>query len=89
MKTVHIVIKGKVQGVFFRASAKEIAERLGLVGWVKNTRQGDVEALITGSKEAVAQFIGWCKKGPSRAHVSEVVTAEKDLENFSSFTIIR
>ena len=89
MKTVHIVIKGKVQGVFFRASAREEGERLGLVGWVKNTRQGDVEALVTGSNEAVAQFIDWCQKGPSRAHVSEVVTAEKDLETFPSFTIIR
>ena len=59
MTTVHLLIKGKVQGVFFRATAKEVADKLGVKGWIKNTWDDDVEAMATGSEEAIQKFIEW------------------------------
>jgi len=89
MRTVHLVIKGKVQGVFYRASAKEKAEDLGITGWVKNTREGFVEAVACGNDKAVQQFIEWCKKGPSNARVDDVVVTEQSPEQLNGFTIKR
>jgi len=54
--TVHLVISGKVQGVFYRASAKEQAEKLQINGWVKNTKEGNVEVLASGSEESLLKF---------------------------------
>ena len=85
MPSVHILIKGKVQGVFYRATAKDMAQALDLKGWVKNTSEGYVEAVATGSENGLHQFIEWCKKGPSKAVVTSVnVTsiAEKFFEDF-------
>ncbi len=89
MRTVHLVIKGKVQGVFYRASAKEKAEDLGITGWVKNTREGFVETVASGDDKAVQQFIEWCKKGPSNARVDDVVVTEQSPEQLNGFTIKR
>ena len=73
MPTIHLLIKGKVQGVYYRASAKEVADRLRVTGWIKNTREGHVEVLASGSEEDVRRFATWCKRGPERADVSEVI----------------
>lgn len=89
MSTVHLLIKGKVQGVFYRASAKEVADQLQLTGWVKNTREGNVEAMATGSNEQLQQFISWCKQGPSRAVVNDVQVTFKEEELFDTFKIAR
>lgn len=89
MPTVHLVIKGKVQGVFYRASAKEVADGLQLTGWVKNTREGDVEAMATGSNEQLQQFIIWCKQGPARAIVDDVLIHFREEEEFDTFKIAR
>ena len=89
MPTAHILIKGKVQGVFFRATAKEMAQALDLKGWVKNTREGAVEAVATGSENALHQFIEWCKKGPSKAIVSSVNVTSLAEKPFDSFSVIR
>ena len=62
MPAYHLIIKGKVQGVFFRASAKETAELLGVTGWVKNTKEGNVEAFINGDENKLQEFIAWCKR---------------------------
>lgn len=64
---------GKVQGVFFRASAKDIADSLGLYGWVKNTDDGNVEVYAAGDADAIGRFIDWCHKGPSGARVDAVL----------------
>ena len=89
MPTIHLLVKGKVQGVFYRASAKEIAQALELKGWVKNTREGHVEAVASGSEKNLQQFIEWCKKGPDKAIVQSVnVTAVND-ESFDNFQIKR
>jgi acylphosphatase len=89
MPTLHLLIKGKVQGVFYRATAKEIANELGITGWIKNTKEGDVEAVVTGSLDQLQAFVSWCKKGPERANVSEVISEEVKEEKFKNFTVIR
>ena len=89
MATVHLLIKGKVQGVFFRASAKEIADKLGVKGWVKNTWDEDVEAMATGNEEAVRKFIEWCWMGPRRAVVEDVIITPAEETFFDDFLVIR
>jgi acylphosphatase len=89
MKTVQLLIKGKVQGVFYRATAKDVADKLGLKGWVRNTKEGDVEVLVTGDEEQLKQFIDWCWKGPSSAKVTDVIITEKALEIFEKFSVQR
>jgi acylphosphatase len=89
MPTVHLLIKGKVQGVSYRFSAREIAQRLSLTGWVKNTAEGHVEAMATGNEEALQQFISWCKKGPSGAKVTEVLINPVGETPFKGFLIAR
>lgn len=87
--TVHLLIKGKVQGVFFRASARETAEQLNLTGWIRNTSDGAVESVVSGDKDAVAQYIAWCRQGPPGAVVTDVQLTEKAEESFPAFQVIR
>ena len=87
MPTVHLIIKGKVQGVFFRASARDKAQALGLTGWVKNTDEGFVESVATGSDLELEEFINWCKKGPAQAIVIGVAITHLVEEKFSQFRI--
>jgi acylphosphatase len=68
----HILVKGQVQGVFFRKSTRQVAEALNITGWVKNTEEGNVEIFAQGSREEIAQLIEWCKEGPPRAEVEDV-----------------
>lgn len=89
MPTVHLLIKGKVQGVFYRATAKEEADRLGITGWVKNTAEGHVEAIASGTQDALDQFITWCKKGPRRAEVIAVNITNLSEETFKQFSVVR
>jgi len=90
MITRKVLIKGKVQGVWFRASTKQQAEILSVVGWVRNTEEGDVEGVFQGSKENVDKLIQWCHRGPRFAHVTEVIV-ESDIgnEQFTLFSIRR
>ena len=89
MPAVHLIIKGKVQGVFFRASAKDKADDLGIKGWVKNTPEGDVEIMANGNQMAVDEFIQWCRTGPSKAKVTSVDTRIVEEEDFTGFRITR
>ena len=89
MKTVHLEISGKVQGVFFRASAQEIAKLHKISGWIRNTQDKKVEALITGADEDVQKFIEWCKQGPDKAIVEDVSITNKALQRFNKFEVIR
>lgn len=89
MPTIHLLIKGKVQGVFYRASAKEMAGVLHLDGWVKNTTEGDVEITATGSDSDLQQFTEWCRKGPVHAVVASVTVSELDEKPFESFRIVK
>lgn len=88
MNTVHLLIKGKVQGVFFRASAKAKAVSLGLQGWVRNTPDGCVESIAQGSDEQLKQFIDWCRHGPKAAVVTSVEIGQTEAEACSGFGIL-
>jgi acylphosphatase len=68
----HLLIHGRVQGVGFRAWAQDTAEGLGVEGWVRNRRGGEVEMVIAGSPQAVAAMAEACRQGPSFAHVVQV-----------------
>jgi acylphosphatase len=90
MPTVHLKIEGRVQGVFFRASAKDVADEIGITGWVKNTEEGDVEIMATGTNEMLQKLIEWCKKGPRNAIVTNVVITQKEKEeHFGNFEVYR
>lgn len=89
METVHLIISGKVQGVFFRANAKNVAGTLEIKGWIKNTAEEKVEALITGENNNVNEFIDWCKTGPQRARVDRVNVSKMPEIKFDHFEIIR
>ena len=89
MPTIRILIKGKVQGVFYRASAREMAEQFGLTGWVRNTELGDVEAKASGTQDQLQQFIEWCRSGPPKAVVTNLTINEIEYEPFDTFRILR
>jgi acylphosphatase len=69
---VHVLIEGRVQGVFFRAATRDEARALGLQGWVRNLADGRVEALFEGDKTVVEIMLAWCRKGPPYAYVDHV-----------------
>ncbi len=88
-RRVRVVISGRVQGVFFRASTRDEARRLGINGWVRNLPNGDVEALFEGDKTAVAQMLLWCHKGPPYAVVHRVDAAyEPFLGDQQGFRVV-
>jgi len=72
MRRLHMIIHGRVQGVFFRASTEEKARALGLTGWVSNLRDGTVEVMAEGSEEKLRALLHWCHQGPDHAHVAKV-----------------
>ena len=85
----HIMISGKVQGVFFRMETKQVADSFNVSGWVKNNRNGSVEAVFEGEKEAVDSVVKWCKTGPPFSSVSRVDITEEDYKGeFRGFDII-
>lgn len=87
--TIQLKITGKVQGVFYRQSAKRYAEKLDLKGWIKNMDDGSVLSIIQGVDNNVEQFISWCKVGPEDAFVENVIIENIDHENFDKFQIVR
>lgn len=74
--TRHLVITGLVQGVWYRESLREAAERLGVKGWVRNRLDGSVEAMAHGEAESVATLIDWARQGPPLARVTNVAVRE-------------
>lgn len=84
----HVYISGRVQGVFFRSSAEDKALELGVKGWVRNLRDGRVEAIFEGEKEKVEEMLKWCRKGPPYARVANVeVKWEEYKGEFKSFGV--
>jgi acylphosphatase len=87
-KRVHIIVEGRVQGVFFRAYTKEEADRLGLVGWVRNRHDGSVEALVEGETVAVDRMVDWLHEGSPMANVVRVqVIEEETVDEYRDFSI--
>lgn len=88
MERIHLVISGHVQGVFFRASVRDLANTLGLTGWVRNLPDGRVETVAEGLKEKLLQFHKWCQNGPPGAHVNGVECRwESATGEFRNFVI--
>ena len=86
--SVHVIISGRVQGVWFRASTKEKAEKLGLTGWVRNTHDECVEAVFEGDENLVKEMIEWCHQGPPLSEVESVDVKNQDAKNgFEGFFI--
>jgi acylphosphatase len=84
----RVIIEGRVQGVFFRHHTQETASRLGVKGWVRNRRDGSVEAVFEGDQDRVDQIIQWCHRGPSGAGVKNVsVTLENPTGEFDDFAV--
>ena len=84
----HTIISGRVQGVFFRMETKQAADRLGVFGWVRNRRDGTVEALFEGDRDRVDAVVEWCKEGPGHAQVSDIKLDWEDYAGeFSGFDI--
>lgn len=84
----HVVISGRVQGVFFRMETKQVADSFNVSGWVKNNRDGAVEAVFEGEKEAVDSVVKWCRKGPPLSKVDRVDVIEEDYKGeFRGFDI--
>ena len=84
IRSVHIIVKGKVQGVFYRASAQKRAQELGVKGWVKNNPDGSVEALLESEASKIDELLIWCKKGPSHAIVESVTILSN--QSISTYT---
>lgn len=80
----HLIISGRVQGVWFRGSMAQEAQRLGVTGWVRNRADGSVEAMVAGTAEQVAAIMNWARRGPPNATVAHVAVELGEGE-FGSF----
>jgi acylphosphatase len=89
MKKVHLIISGRVQGVFYRAFTKDVAESLGLKGWVRNIRDGRVEAVFEGDEDKISIAIERCKEGPPYAKVDNIEVTWSEPEGLVDFEIKR
>jgi acylphosphatase len=84
----RVVVRGHVQGVFFRDSARREAEKRGIAGWVRNRDDGAVEAVFQGHPDAVEAMVGWCRSGPDRADVDDMdVSVEEESDGLGGFEV--
>jgi acylphosphatase len=89
LKQLQLFVRGRVQGVYFRASAQREARRLGLTGWVRNRSDGSVEIVAEGEEVAIRELHGWAQKGPSAARVERVDTRWRSFTgDFPDFRIL-
>ena len=86
-EATHIIVHGRVQGVSFRNGAKEKADQLGLLGWVKNRSEGTVEIHTEGEKLKLDKFIEWCRIGTPAADVTSLDIDEIMVQEYKSFDI--
>lgn len=90
MKHISIFVRGRVQGVFYRASTRDAARQFGVNGFVRNEPDGSVYIEASGDEVALEKLIAWCRKGPPRAMVSDIQISEMEgLVQFHSFEINR
>lgn len=88
IRTVQVRISGRVQGVWYRGWTEETARGLGLSGWVRNRRDGDVEAIFSGPPEAVADMLDRCAEGPPAARVTAVTVVAEGLAAPDGFAVL-
>lgn len=89
MKHINITVQGKVQGVFFRASTKAVADQLGVKGLVRNEKDGSVYIEAEGDDFSLESFLEWCHEGPQNAKVEKVETVEDELKNYRNFEVVK
>lgn len=82
----HVWVTGKVQGVFFRSETTQLARVNGIKGWVRNLRDGRLEAVFEGERDVVETMIGWCGRGPVLARVDDVEVVWEAPQNEMTFT---
>jgi acylphosphatase len=87
MQHLNINVSGKVQGVFFRVSAKTEAEKLGITGFARNEPDGSVYIEAEGEEKALEKYVNWCKKGPEFAEVEEVLEIPGEIKHFEVFEV--
>jgi acylphosphatase len=88
MTRVHVIVQGRVQGVYFRASARDRARQLSLRGWVRNRADGSVELLAEGDKARLEQLVVWCHGGPPGAVVTDIdVEWQEATGEFTGFVV--
>ena len=87
MKCTHLIVSGRVQGVFFRDNTRRKATELGLKGYAKNLPDGNVEVIAQGDEEKLNELIEFIKQGPGIAKVENIKINHKEPENFKSFKI--
>lgn len=85
----HILVSGRVQGVWFRESTRQQASRLHVSGWVRNLPDGRVEAVFEGSQAAVQEMMDWCRRGPPNADVEGIQEIVEDPEGLEGFHVHR
>lgn len=88
-RCLSILITGKVQGVFYRVSARDKATELGLTGFAQNKEDGCVHVVVEGEEDRLTEFEKWCWQGPPRARVEQVLTVQEEIVNFAAFEIRR
>jgi acylphosphatase len=89
LKQLQLIIRGRVQGVYFRASTQREARRLGLSGWVKNRTDGGLEILAEGEEASIRELYSWAQKGPSAARVDRVDTRWRSFTgDYPDFRIV-
>jgi acylphosphatase len=86
-KRARVLISGEVQGVYFRDTCRRLAAQRGVSGWVRNLRDGRVEAVFEGAEDAVDTMVAWAYRGPSSARVADVLVQPEPLEGLSGFAI--
>ncbi|MDB5018826.1 MAG: acyP [Mucilaginibacter sp.] len=89
IKHIEIVVKGKVQGVSYRAATKAVADQLGVKGTIKNEPNGDVAIVAEADDISLEMFMDWCNEGPQGAVVTSVESFEGELKNYRNFEIVK
>lgn len=89
MKAIQITVYGRVQGVFFRASTKAVADQLGIKGFVKNQKDGTVLVHAEGDPLFMDDFVDWCKYGPDDANVEDTKVEDAEVKNYRNFEVLK
>ncbi|TZF83200.1 acylphosphatase [Pedobacter sp. BS3] len=89
MKHLNITVTGKVQGVFFRAATKAVADQLGVKGFVRNQPDGSVYIEAEGDDFSLESFLEWCHEGPEKARVDSVTSTEGEMKNYRNFEVVK
>ena len=86
---VHLLVSGRVQGVFFRQALKVIAKKNNILGWVRNLADNRVEAILEGYSKSVNSDLEWARIGPANSHVDDIQISNEEFRNeFSTFEVL-